>query len=83
MRIDTVINELERAKIVPPSGHEYWMGRDLMSILDYASWEKFEAVIERAVEACKSLDESVDNHFRRTVKKIEAAKGAMVPRADY
>ena len=34
-------------------GTEYWSARDLQPILEYNSWDKFKAVIHKAIKACK------------------------------
>ncbi|HLJ35422.1 MAG TPA: hypothetical protein VKU38_17340 [Ktedonobacteraceae bacterium] len=34
------------------NGGEYWSARDLAKILDYALWQKFRNVIEKAEAAC-------------------------------
>ena len=41
-----VIEQLDTAKSLTKNGVEYWTGRDLQVILAYASWAKFEAVID-------------------------------------
>jgi DNA-damage-inducible protein D len=42
---------------------EFWSARDLMDKLGYATWAKFQEAIKRAKEACKTSNQSVDNHF--------------------
>lgn len=34
------------------SGGEYWLARDLQTLLGYAKWENFVKVIEKAKTAC-------------------------------
>ena len=38
----------------PESGGEFWFARDLQRVLDYAKWENFAKVIEKARTACKN-----------------------------
>jgi len=42
---------------------EYWLARDLLSVLDYSRWEKFEAVIEKAKTACSQSGQVTQDHF--------------------
>ena len=35
------------------NGVEFWYARELMVVLEYKQWRRFEQVIERAKEACK------------------------------
>lgn len=42
---------------------EFWLARDLMPLLGYATWRQFSEAIERAKEACKISGQPVDNHF--------------------
>ncbi len=44
-------------------GLEYWSARDLMSILGYLTWQKFEDAIVRAKSACKTSNFSVEQNF--------------------
>ena len=57
------------------NGVEYWLARELYPILEYATWQRFVGVIERAKQACFSLNINVDDHFNNTVKMIELGKG--------
>lgn len=54
---------------------EIWFARELQTILGYARWENFLVAIGRAVDSCKSLGISVDDHFREVTKMIEIGKG--------
>lgn len=57
------------------NGVEYWLARELYPILEYATWQRFVGVIERAKQACFSLNINVNDHFSNTVKMIELGKG--------
>ena len=47
---------------------EVWYARELQTQLGYARWEIFVVAIGRAMEACKALGISADNHFMRLRK---------------
>ena len=55
---------------------EVWYARELQTVLGYARWENFIGAIGRAMESCKTLGISVDDHFREVTKMIALAKGA-------
>jgi DNA-damage-inducible protein D len=81
--LDSVIKALEEKKSLAPNGEDYWMARDIQSILGYeASWENFEGVIERSKMACESAGFRVTYHFHDTMKVISGGKGAKLKRAD-
>ena len=44
----------EDIKHVDENGVEYWLARELQSVLDYKEWRKFENVIEKAKVSCKN-----------------------------
>lgn len=58
----------EKIKKVDKNNTEYWSARELMSVLDYSSWENFENVINKAMKACINSGQYVDNHFRDAMK---------------
>ena len=55
---------------------EVWYARELQQVLGYARWENFAVAIWRAMESCKTLGVSIDDHFREVTKMIALAKGA-------
>jgi len=74
-----IINELSNsfesvAKIL--NGVEFWFARDLQILLDYAKWENFESVIEKAKASCKNSGFNINDHFPEVRKTINMPKGA-------
>lgn len=51
-------------------GVTYWYARDIQSLLEYARWENFENIIEKAKIACATSDQVVENHFRDVTKMV-------------
>lgn len=80
--LDSVLKALENVKHMAPNGEDYWMGRDIQTILGYDTWENFYVVIQKAMKACESAGFRVIYHFRDTTKVISAGKGAKLQRAD-
>lgn len=44
-------------------GLEFWSARELMPILWYKTWQKFEVAIQRAQSSCESSWKSIQEHF--------------------
>lgn len=80
--LDSIINQLNEARRISPKGKEYWMARDIQTILGYSSWENFSGVIEKARMACESAGVLPDYHFHDIMKEIAAGKGARGQRKD-
>ena len=43
----------EEIKKIDENGTEYWLARELQGALDYAKWDKFKNVIDKAIIALK------------------------------
>lgn len=56
-------------------GVEYWLARELQTVLGYQRWENFLVAINRAIVACESAGNSVTDQFREVTKLIEHGKG--------
>ena len=62
---------------------EVWYARELQQVLGYARWENFVVAVGRAMESCKTLGISIDDHFREVTKMIALAKGAQREVQDF
>ena len=52
-------------------GTEYWLSRDLQTLLGYAQWRNFEPVIRKAISSCKKAGYDVGDHFAHIRKKVD------------
>ena len=57
-------------------GIEFWYGRELQVVLEYAEWRNFYKVIDKAKIACENSKQPVSDHFVDINKMIDLAKGA-------
>ena len=73
----------EDVKHIDENGVEFWYGRELMIILEYKQWRRFESVIKKAKESCKNSDISVVEHFANVGKLSKRANNAEVEINDY
>jgi len=55
---------------------EFWLARELQSLLGYAKWENFEQVIAKAKTACATAGFVVADHFPDVRKMVEIGSGA-------
>jgi DNA-damage-inducible protein D len=62
----------ERIRQIDPDGNEFWSARDLMPILEYAKWQRFQNVIKKAQIACENSGYDPDEHFTGVGKLITA-----------
>jgi DNA-damage-inducible protein D len=62
--------QFEDIKRVHPDGSEYWLARELATILDYTQWRNFAKVIDKATIACQNSGHDIDDHFAEVSKMI-------------
>ena len=65
---------------VRPDGSEYWTARDLQSATEYARWEDFAKIIDRAIAAARNSGENVAQSFSAITEKPH---GGGRPRVDF
>lgn len=85
--MDNINNEeyktFEDIKHIDENGIEYWYGRELQIVLQYAKWQKFLNVIEKAKEACKNSGHIIEDHFIQMGKMVQIGSGAQREKLDY
>lgn len=64
-------NIFEEIKHINEYGNEYWSAREFYKILEYSEYWKFLPVINRAKEACKNSQASVEDHFADVGEMVE------------
>lgn len=62
---------------------ELWYARELQQVLGYARWENFVVAIGRAMESCKTLGVSMDDHFREVTKMVTLGSGSQREVQDF
>ena len=63
-------------------GAEYWSARELQAVLEYSSWQRFNAVIHKAIQACSNAKIDPSDHFNHVVKMVTVGSGARRKVAD-
>ena len=62
-------NPFDQIRLVDADGVEYWLARDLMPVLGYQQWRRFEDAISRAIAACENIGQESEKHFLPTAAK--------------
>lgn len=53
-------------------GVEYWLARELCTLLGYSKWQNFETVIKKAMTTCETTGNEISNHFTNVSKIVSA-----------
>lgn len=64
------VSPFESIRQVGDTGEEYWSARDLAKVLGYSGWQRFQGVIERAMQACENSGHAPADHFNAGVKMV-------------
>ncbi len=75
IEVDKNTNIFESIRHLNEDGEEYWFARELMSVLEYKTWEGFHEVIKRAETALSKIYPQTPDHFRQVKKMIKVAAG--------
>lgn len=70
------VETFESIRHINEDGQEFWYARELQRVLEYAKWENFANVIDKAKEACLNSDNVISDHFPDVRKTIEMPKNA-------
>ena len=71
----STMERLETLKHVTATEKEYWLAREIYPALGY-TWEGFEGVIARAMDACSGVGIVPENHFRHTSTMVVLGSNA-------
>jgi DNA-damage-inducible protein D len=77
------ISIFEKIKKINEFGQEYWTARELSELLEYQKWDKFQNVINKAIEACRNSSQSIENHFLQVGKMVKIGSGSERETLDF
>lgn len=66
----------ESIRHVDDDGNEFWLARQLATVLDYSQYRHFLPVVERAKEACRNSGQAVGNHIEDVLTMVDIGSGA-------
>lgn len=58
------------------AGNEFWLARQLATVLDYSQYRHFLPVVERAREACRNSGQAVGDHIEDVLTMVDIGSGA-------
>ena len=61
----------ESIKHIDEFGNEYWEARELMKVLEYSQWRRFNDVINKSIESCLLSQNHVQDHFAEVGKMVK------------
>jgi DNA-damage-inducible protein D len=70
------MQRLEEVKRVNSQGDDFWVAREIHTILGYLTWDKFVPVINRAESAISAAGGEPSHHIAHTSKMVELGDGA-------
>ena len=70
-------------KHIDEFGNEYWLARELMEVLEYKEWRKFNKVIQKAMEACDGSNYYILDHFVLKDKMVSIGSNTSRKIKDY
>ncbi len=78
-----LIERFEQASQTDEDGIEYWFARDLQKLLGYLEYRNFQPVILKAIEACRTSGQPMENHFVHVHEMVEIGSNAERQVSDY
>ena len=73
----------EDIKHINENGHEYWLARELMPLLEYTLWQNFHRKIKIAMENCTNSNSIISDHFIDTNKMVDIGSNTKREIQDY
>lgn len=61
----------ENIKHIDEYGNEFWLARELMSILEYTLWHNFYIIIKIAMNNCNNSNYKLSDHFIDVDKMVQ------------
>ena len=74
---------LERLRRVSGSGAEYWLAREIQTVLGYSEWRNFIKAVKRSRASLEANGIEPSHHIVETTRMMEVGKGAMRQNRDF
>lgn len=68
-------SDFERIRKETADGKEYWSARELSSVMGYSTWQKFNRVLNKALQVAQSRGMNIREHFNQTVEMVKLGSG--------
>lgn len=74
--IQLIQPDFEQIRRTAEDGHEYWSARDLATALGYSTWQKFNRVLNKALQVAQNRGVEMGEHFNQTVEMVKLGSGS-------
>ena len=69
--IQSLQPDFEQIKRKAENGKEYWSARDLSTVLGYSTWQKFNRVLNKALQVAQNRGLDMGEHFNQVVEMVK------------
>lgn len=73
--IQPMQSDFERIRKETADGKEYWSARELSYVMGYSTWQKFNRVLNKALQVAQSRGMNIREHFNQTVEMVKLGSG--------
>ena len=73
--IQPMQSDFERIRKETADGKEYWSARELSNVMGYSTWQKFNRVLNKALQVAQSRGMNIREHFNQTVEMVKLGSG--------
>lgn len=74
--IQPIQSDFEQIRKTDENGQEYWNARELAPALGYSTWQKFNRVLNKALQVAQNRGMEINEHFNQTVEMVKLGSGS-------
>ena len=68
--------DFEQIRKTAENGREYWSARELATALGYSTWQKFNRVLNKALQVAQNRGMEMGEHFNQAVEMVKLGSGS-------
>ena len=68
-------SDFEQIKKTDADRKNYWSARELSNVMGYSTWQKFNRVLNKALQVAQSRGMNISEHFNQTVEMVKLGSG--------
>lgn len=73
--IQPMQSDFEQIKKTDADGKNYWSARELSNVMGYSTWQKFNRMLNKALQVAQSRGMNISEHFNQTVEMVKLGSG--------
>lgn len=73
--IQPMQSDFEQIKKTDADGKNYWSARELSNVMGYSTWQKFNRVLNKALQVAQSRGMNISEHFNQMVEMVKLGSG--------